>query len=158
MKYFVALILISVLVLVKILQSIIFNKETQNVYAKKKFLTDNEIFFYNCLKDLNPEYVIIPQVSLASIIKKVNYHKYQNELYRIIDFGIFDKSLNILLTIEINDSSHKARKRINRDYKVKEMLKEANIELLIFKTDCINTKESIIFKVNEALSNLNKNK
>ncbi len=50
----------------------------------------------------------MPQVNLASIIKKEKDFptQYQNELYRNIDFGIFDKdTMEVKLLIEINDKT-----------------------------------------------------
>ena len=45
-------------------------------------MTNNERLFYNKIKCLEPEYKIIPQVSLASIISKENNNKYYTDLFR----------------------------------------------------------------------------
>lgn len=127
------------------------NSHNKNHYIKKKLLTDNELFFYNCFKQLDSKYIILPQISLSSIIKKTDYHKYQNELNRILDFAIFDQNYNILLAIEINDDSHKLKKRKYRDKKLKEILKLANIELLTYNINYQNTQESVIRRTTETL-------
>ena len=55
--------------------------------------------------------------------------KYHTELFRNIDFGIFNKDFELLLLIELNDKSHIQRNRKIRDRKVKNILKECNIPL-----------------------------
>ena len=63
------------------------------MYEIKNFLTSNERCFYEILKGLMDEFdlVIHPQINLATIINKKSYHMYANELFRNIDFAIFDK-------------------------------------------------------------------
>lgn len=127
------------------------NNWNQKYYTKKKLLTDNELFFYDCFKKLDSKYITFPQINLASIIYKHSSNKYRNELFRNIDFCIFDKDLNILLAIEINDDSHKKNNRISRDKKVKEILKSCNIELLTYNINYPNTQESVIKRTTEIL-------
>ena len=67
-------------------------------------------------------------MNLASVIQKENT-KYRTELFRNIDFGIFNKDFELLLLIELNDKSHIQRNRKIRDRKVKNILKECNIPL-----------------------------
>ena len=67
-------------------------------------------------------------MNLASVIHKENT-KYRTELFRNIDFGIFNKDFELLLLIELNDKSHIQRNRKIRDRKVKNILKECNIPL-----------------------------
>ncbi|WP_242828597.1 DUF2726 domain-containing protein [Enterocloster clostridioformis] len=89
----------------------------------------------------------MPQVNLATIIQKTGEFKYQNELYRNIDFGIFDKNYNILLLIELNDISHQQYKRRERDMKVKEIVKQADIKLINFYTDKPNKPEYVTKRI-----------
>ena len=110
-----------------------------NKYLKKKFLTKTEKKYYKIFNDIklfllkenNFEINIVPQVSLASVVKK--HGKYRNELFRIIDYGIFDKNFNLLFLIEINDKTHYTADRAERDKKVKNILKQSNIKLLTFR-------------------------
>ena len=105
-------------------------------YRPKKLLTQTEIKFFDALKiATNENYILLPQINLASIIERVDEHKYQNELYRNIDFAIFDKFYNPIVLIEINDRTHKDKKRIARDIKVKEICNNANISLITFWTE-----------------------
>lgn len=128
---------------------------TQTNYQKQKIMSDYEKYFYNVLtQNFSNDYLIIPQVNLASIIKKIKDFpkQYQNELYRNIDFGIFDKEKMIpILLIEINDKTHKTLERIERDKKVKEICKIAEIKLITFYSKYDNKKEYIITRIKNEL-------
>ena len=123
------------------------------MYEQKEFMSYYEKYFYDILKDIERDYDVIvqPQVNLASVIEKnIKHkyvieknikHKYVNELFRNIDFGIFDKNFHkLLLAIEINDSSHLKKDRIIRDLKVEKILNQANIKLIKFYTNMPNEK------------------
>lgn len=116
------------------------------IYIKKEFMTDCEKRFYNVLKELEKDYrvVIHPQVNLASIIKKSGNYKFENELFRNIDFGIFKEDYSdIIGLIEINDKSHYRKDRKNRDEKVKYILNKAGINILTYHTEYSNTRDYI---------------
>lgn len=119
-----------------------------DIYTKKRLMTNCEQSFYNILINLGEEYVVIPQVCLASVINKKSYSRYSNELFRIIDFAIFNKDLNeILLLIELNDSTHNEYKRKDRDLKVKKICLNANIPLMSFYTKYPNEKEYVLNRI-----------
>lgn len=88
------------------------NEPINAIYTKKDFLTYNEKLFYRKLLPLHKENT-----------------KYRTELFRNIDFGIFNKDFELLLLIELNDKSHIQRNRKIRDRKAKNILKECNIPL-----------------------------
>ena len=97
------LVLIATLILIRLLENIIDNllynnyfnndKKLKTIYKKKKFMTDIEYEFYNKLKCLEKEYKVIPQLNLASIINKENNNRYYTDLFRNIDFAIFDSKM-----------------------------------------------------------------
>ena len=124
------------------------NNINKNQYKKKNFLTYAEKNFLSMLYELKKyDLIIVPQVNLATIIQKTGEFQYQNELYRNIDFGIFDKNYNILLLIELNDKTHQQYKRRERDIKVKEIIKQANIKLITFYTDKPNKPDYVIKRI-----------
>lgn len=100
-----------------------------NKYSSKELMTEAEKCFYGALTEIvGPDFIVQPQINLATIIKKESKKRYQNELYRNIDFGIIKKdNYELLLLIELNDKSHHEHKRIERDKKVKEICDLANI-------------------------------
>ena len=116
-------------------------------------MTNNERLFYNKIKCLEPEYKIIPQVSLASIISKENNNKYYTDLFRNIDFAIFDTNLQeVLLLIELNDGTHKLKKRKSRDAKIKKICNAAGIPLLFFYTKYPNEKDYVINRIRNVIN------
>lgn len=175
----IGLVLISILIILSIIKRIekrkkYKNKNTTNqsiedkinfnsvkeikpkTYKKKQSLcTKYEYYFYNIIKKrISPEYIIIPQINLATIIEKISEQKFQNELYRNIDFGIFNKNtLEPLLLIEINDKTHNQPSKIKRDIKVKNICEEAEIKLIKFYSDKPNKPDYIISRINKELAN-----
>ena len=125
------------------------------IYIKKNFMTQSELFFYEKIKELETDYKIVPQINLATIIKKTS-KGYINELFRNIDFAIFDKEYkNLLLLIELNDSTHNDNNRKDRDLKVKKICNDANIKLIVFYTKYPNEKDYVLRRINNELSYIN---
>ena len=66
--------------------------------AKGSIMTDCEKSFFETFKQIVPPgYIVQPQINLASIIDKENQHRYRNELFRNIDFGIFNEQYKLCL-------------------------------------------------------------
>ena len=101
--------------------------------AKKAFMTDCEKAFFDVFqKIVAPNYTVQPQINLASIIDKNTQSRYRAELFRNIDFGIFDNRYSLFLLIEINDKTHYQKDRYARDKKVHAICEEAGIPLITF--------------------------
>lgn len=121
-------------------------------------MTNVEYDFYNKLKELEPKYKVIPQINLAAIINKENNNYYYTDLFRNIDFAIFDSDMkNVLLLIELNDASHNQKKRKSRDYKIKNICKAVDIPLIFFYTKYPNEKNYVINKIIETINKENCN-
>lgn len=125
----------------------------KNKYEKKQLMTKQEISFYQILQYFNDKYIVQPQINLASIINK--NEKYHNELFKNIDYGIFDKNYNLLLLIELNDGSHLLKERKKRDKNVIKICKECNIPLITFYTWYSNKKDYVIKRINKELKKTN---
>lgn len=122
------------------------------IYKSKSIMSDYEFKFYKMLEELKEEYEIIPQINLASIVKKVNNNKYYSELFRNIDFAIFSKDYKeLLLLIEINDKTHNKQKRKDRDLKVQKICNDINVKLIKFYTYYPNEKEYVINRIKKEL-------
>lgn len=121
-------------------------------YEKKCLMTEIEKKFYDAIKNgVSDNHIVLPQVNLATIIKKQGDFKYQNELYRNVDFGVFDKDYNCVLLIEINDETHTDPKRKKRDIKVKEIVQSASIPLVTFYTKYGINQEYIAKRIKESI-------
>ena len=113
------------------------NSNLDNVYVlKKSLLTNTEKKYFECFKTILPDcYIIQPQINLATVIDKISPSRYQSELFRNIDFGVFDLNYKPLLMIEINDSTHNTFKRADRDVKVADICSKAGLPLISFWTN-----------------------
>lgn len=135
------------------------NKERRKdtIYIQKPIMTEYEYRFYQILKELENKYIIVPQLNLAAVIKKVNNNRYYSELFRNIDFAIFSKDYKkLLLLIEINDQTHDRYKRQDRDLKVKKTCNEVNVKLISFYTKYPNEKNYVINRIEKEID-LNNN-
>ena len=115
-------------------------------YVPKKFLSNNEYNFLTKFIDLeNVLHVhIVPQVNLAAVINKVSDNRFNTELFRNIDFGIFNADYSkLLLLIELNDESHNNYHRKKRDIKVRNICDKVGIKLITFYTKYSNEKEYV---------------
>ncbi len=131
----------------------------KNIYKKKNIMTDYEYKFYLILKELEKyNYKVIPQVNLATIVEKVNNKKYYTELFRNIDFVIFNEDLtDVLLLVEVNDATHNTKKRKSRDIKVKSICANAGLNLITFYTKYANEKSYVLNRVLASITTNNNN-
>lgn len=128
-------------------------KKEETTYVLKPLMTAYEYKFYQILKTLEDEYIIVPQLNLASIVKKMNNNKYYNELFRNIDFAIFTKDYKkLLLLIEINDETHNQRKRKDRDLKVKKICNDIGVSIMTFYTKYPNKKKYVLNRIEKELN------
>lgn len=124
-------------------------------YIPKKFLSNNEYNFLIKFIDLENELHvnIVPQVNLASVIEKVSTSRFNTELFRNIDFGIFNADYSkLLLLIELNDESHNNFHRKKRDIKVHNICNKAGIKLITFYTKYSNEKEYVKSRIIKELN------
>ena len=105
-------------------------------------MTDCEKRYFSAIRSVVGEkYTVQPQINLASIINKESLSKHRTELFRNVDFGIFDESYTLKVLIEINDSTHEHSDRRERDIRVRQICQEAGIPLITLWTKYgINTQ------------------
>ena len=111
------------------------NRTFAEYSVKKSIMTECEKHFFKVIKDVvGADYIVQPQINLASVIEKNSSARYRNELFRNVDFGVFDHAYKPLVLIEINDSTHESSDRKSRDRKVYQLCQMANIPLITFWT------------------------
>lgn len=104
---------------------------------KNKFLmTINERKVFEKLKNkLSPQYVIFPQISIRTLIKR-NYKIKDNAQWKIVDYLICKKPYyEPVLVIELNDLSHEKEDRKERDKEVTNLLKKIDIPIWFLKPE-----------------------
>lgn len=123
--------------------------------AKPSLVTKTETAYLNCIKSFLPDTCLIQaQANLASFIRRTDGAKYQNELFRNVDFIITDLSYRPLLVIEINDQTHRLPERRERDKKVACICEEAGIPLINLWTSYGVNEEYIKKKITQTLASL----
>lgn len=102
-------------------------------YAKKDCLmTPPEQALMQVLEGLfGARFRILPQIALISLVDKLNYTSYRNELFRIVDFVVVSPDFVPLVVVELNDKSHLRADRRERDAKVAEILQKASLPLVV---------------------------
>lgn len=80
--------------------------------------------------------------------------RFQNELYRNVDFIITDLFYRPLVVVEINDQTHLAEDRRERDKKVASICEEAGIPIIRLWTSYGINQEYIKKRILETLSSL----
>lgn len=126
---------VTAAVIVAILLIFIFTRKRKPRYVLKESLMSRTEYEYFRIIDgyFGDRYIILPQINLASIIDKVG-DGFRTELFRNVDFGVFDYNYRPVLLIEINDNTHFRKDRIERDEKVSAICKKAKIPLVSFWT------------------------
>ena len=123
--------------------------------AKPSLVTKNEMAYLSCIQSFLPDTCLIQaQANLASFIRRTDGAKYQNELFRNVDFIITDLSYRPLLVIEINDQNHRLPERRERDKKVACICEEAGIPLIRLWTSYGVNEEYIKKKLTQTLDSL----
>ncbi|EJG0729932.1 hypothetical protein CGH99_07070 [Vibrio parahaemolyticus] len=110
-------------------------KKIQSVPHKKSdYLgTKTERNFYRTLQKVLPEdYVIHCQVSLMALVQPVNFRDNSRTWAKRMDYVITDRDTRVLAVIELDDSSHRLKKRQERDLYVNDAL-EGRHKLLRFE-------------------------
>ena len=108
------------------------NPPMPNYFVKDRLMTNVELQYYRIISSyLGDRYLVLPQVNLASVIDKED-QGFRTELFRNVDFGVFDYNYRPLLLIEINDNTHFRRDRQERDKKVSAICRRAKMPLVTF--------------------------
>ncbi len=94
------------------------------MYRSKPILTDREYAFYTKLRELADEYSlqIFTKVRLADLVEPKDrsdlslwWECFNKIKAKHIDFALADRDTNIILLIELDDTSHSRQDRIERD-------------------------------------------
>lgn len=120
-----------------------FDKE--KIYKAKPLMNISEIKLFEMLQEIIPQEIgyVFPQVGLRTIIETPNISKTSQELYKYIDFVIFDNLFFPILTIELNGNYHCTDPfMIARDLSNEQILNECNIpQITLWTEDNINKEE-----------------
>lgn len=114
--------------------------------------TNNEQRLHSLLLDiLPPEYTIHSQVSLMALVTPISFKDNSKTWAKRMDFVITDKDTKVLAVIELDDSSHNRKKRIERDEYVNSVL-DGHHPLIRVKSVNIFNRDQIIGQLEDSSS------
>ena len=99
-------------------------------FGKKTLVTKHEqVMFSRLVQALNKnDYIVFVQVAMGALLVAKNGENRNKFSQKIVDFVVTDKYLNVIAIIELDDSSHNGREKLDemRDA----MLKSAGYKVL----------------------------
>ena len=159
-NYPIVIVAIALFILVAIILYLI-NRPRERYIKVDSLFTPAELKFYKLLEETIDDYKIFGKVRVADIIRvdskkaKGKYLKFFNRISRKhVDFLICEpQSLEPLVAIELDDSSHELKEREERDIFLDRAFKMAGIPLLRFKVrssyDKIEVRQRIYDAINK---------
>lgn len=127
----------------KLCKNNFYNPEKQYMLKQTLFGEYEKIVFEIISDKLDKKYVVFPQINLQAIIETDSKQR-NDELYRNIDFVIFEKSTyKPVLAIELNDKSHQVPYKIKRDESVKKICEKAHLKLIFLQNKDLYTRNTV---------------
>lgn len=133
-------------------------QSAEYAYKKKRCMTQSEARLYVVLLEhFSSQFHTFPQQHLSSFLdEKIRGQHWRGALSHIqrksVDFLVCDRlTLQPLLAIELDDSSHQRLDRIERDEVVERILAQANLRLLRFRTHELQNIGLVIQRITAAL-------
>jgi len=132
-----------------------------NYHLKESLLTKNEMEFYETLKKvIKEDLIIFSMVRLADIFSIDKGKEYQSALNRInsrhVDFLLCHKdTLKPVVAIELDDKSHERSDRIKRDEFVNQLFESAGLPLLRYPSKSRYTPNDVGGRLNSILMKTN---
>ena len=98
--------------------------------SAKPVMTENEIHFYEKLKQLLPRHTIFSQVAFSAFLHAKDYATRATYNRKIIDFVVLDQHYQVICLIELDDNSH--RNRADQDQQRDEICTKAGYRVVRF--------------------------
>ena len=136
-------------------------KSTYRYFAKNTIMTERENKFFEQLNEiLGNKWFVIPQVHLSALLNhKVKGQNWKAAFRHIngksVDYVLLSKeTMKPICAIELDDSTHNYKNRVERDAEVERIFTEAKLPLARFRNpeklshqDVVNTIATAIKKV-----------
>ena len=136
-------------------------KSTYRYFVKNAIMTERENKFFQQLNEiLGNKWFVIPQVHLSALLNhKVKGQNWKAAFRHIngksVDYVLLSKeTMKPICAIELDDSTHNYKNRVERDAEVERIFAEAKLPLARFKNpeklscqDIVNTIAAAIKKV-----------
>lgn len=141
----IALVIVAI-VLILIKKSSLSGPERWPFYPRKPLSAVEQILYFRLIKAL-PDHIVLAQVQLSRLLgvkKGNNYLAWTNRINRMsADFVVCTKDSTILAVIELDDSSHNAKKRKEADAKKDKALGDAGVNIHRWNVKAIPNEAAI---------------
>ncbi|QNW90520.1 DUF2726 domain-containing protein [Acinetobacter seifertii] len=131
----IGIFLIAIMVLA--ILSVLKKGEIKNRNAKrnpikgKPIITMNEQPTFMKLKEALPEHIILAQVAFSAFMTAQGYATRNLFNRKVADFVVLDKAFNIVAIIELDDSSHKGKEKLDAERDA--LIHEAGFKVIRYK-------------------------
>jgi very-short-patch-repair endonuclease len=102
-------------------------------YAKRPLSAPEQVLYQRLLRAL-PDHIVLAQVQVSRVLgvkKGFNFHQWNNRINRLsYDFVVCAKDATVLATIELDDKSHEAARRLDTDGKKDKATAAAGIRMI----------------------------
>ena len=125
-------------------------------YLKRPLSQPEQVLYHRLIRAL-PEHIVLAQVQVSRILgvkKGFNFHEWNNRINRLsYDFVVCAKDSSVLAAIELDDSSHDSKSRIETDQKKAKATTDAGVRLIRWHVKALPEVEAIrsAFEKEEAL-------
>ena len=149
------LVLIGLIILAILLVAAVITKRKKSglesgpwpFYSKKILSQPEQILFHRLVKAL-PGHIILGQVQLSRVLgvkKGFNFHEWNNRINRMsLDFVICGNDSSIVFAVELDDSSHERKDRVEADIKKQRALSAAGVPLVRWNVKSLPDEATII--------------
>jgi len=103
----------------------------RNPIKGKRIITMNEQPTFMKLKEALPEHIILAQVAFSAFMTAQGYTTRNLFNRKVADFVVLDKAFNLVAIVELDDSSHKGKEKIDAERDA--LIREAGFRVVRYK-------------------------
>lgn len=135
MSMLIGMVLLTIIIFA--ILSVLKKGESKNGNAKrspikgKRIITMNEQPTFIKLREALPEHIILAQVAFSAFMTAQGYATRNLFNRKVADFIVLDKTFNIVAIVELDDSSHKGKEKIDAERDA--LIQEAGFRVVRYK-------------------------
>lgn len=117
----------------------------RNPIKGKRIISMNEQPTFMKLREALPEHIILAQVAFSAFMTAQGYATRNLFNRKVADFVVLDKSFNIVVIVELDDSSHKGKEKFDAERDA--LIREAGFKVIRYKRTPELTQIHADFKI-----------
>jgi len=135
MSMLIGMVLLTIIILA--ILSVLKKRESKDRNGKrspikgKRIITMNEQPTFIKLREALPEHIILAQVAFSAFMTAQGYTTRNLFNRKVADFVVLDRAFNIVAIVELDDSSHKGKEKIDAERDA--LIREAGFRVVRYK-------------------------